>query len=267
MSSVIDNIPSEIQEEKHVVPKMNWAKIVSRDTPPNSIPTILLSLKQKTLQKNLQKKLPNNDNTEPPKPPTLKELINDREKVLIILRGLPGSGKTTFARNLCNQSTNLNIHKPEICSSDYYFEKDDGTYEYNPKDVGASHRWAQSELSAMIEDGVSYIILDNINSQSWEAKRYVEPAINNGYHVEIVQILSPWCKNLEELEKRCISNGHNVSLESIKKIAKRWHKTFTIDSIMNSTGPTHSRQPVKMINRRRVKSQTNQKRNHKTSKS
>jgi predicted kinase len=250
---VIDNIPSETQKKEEQAPKMNWANIVSKDTPPNSVPQILPSINTKNPSKSRTAEVKPRVAV---KPPTLSELIDEHDKVLIVLRGLPGSGKTTFAGNLCKQAADLGMCKPEICSSDFFFEKEDGSYEYNPRDIGASHRWSQTELSDMIEDGISYIILDNINSQSWEAKRYVEPAVNNGYHVEIVEVLSPWCKNFDELEKRCLANGHNVPVESIRKMAKKWHKVFTVDSIMSSTGPTRSR-PNNENTKKKKKSKNN----------
>ncbi|EGV98877.1 NEDD4-binding protein 2-like 2 [Cricetulus griseus] len=67
-----------------------------------------------------------------------EEKLNKLQKLLILLRGLPGSGKTTLSRILLGQSRD-----GIVFSTDDYFHHQDG-YRYNVNQLGDAHDWNQS---------------------------------------------------------------------------------------------------------------------------
>ncbi|XP_030331469.1 NEDD4-binding protein 2-like 2 isoform X2 [Strigops habroptila] len=138
------------------------------------------------------------------------------QKLLLILRGLPGSGKTTLSRVLLGQS-----HDGIVFSTDDYFRQQDG-YTYNAAQLGDAHDWNQKRAKQAMEQGKSPIIIDNTNTQAWEMKPYVEVALEKGYRVEFHEPDTWWKFDPEELEKETIlKKNHGHLFTKAKQRGKR----------------------------------------------
>ncbi|XP_028733936.1 NEDD4-binding protein 2-like 2 isoform X3 [Peromyscus leucopus] len=157
-----------------------------------------------------------------------EEKLNKLQKLLILLRGLPGSGKTTLSRILLGQSRD-----GIVFSTDDYFHHQDG-YRYNVNQLGDAHDWNQSRAKQAIDQGRSPVIIDNTNTQAWEMKPYVEMAIGKGYRVEFHEPETWWKFDPEELEKR---NKHGVSRKKIAQMLDRYEFQMSISIVMNSVEP------------------------------
>ena len=61
-------------------------------------------------------------------------------KKLVIIRGIPGSGKSTHASGLIKayQSEGRTTAHFE---ADMFFTHEDGSYHWNPKQIGFAHQW------------------------------------------------------------------------------------------------------------------------------
>ncbi|XP_021534020.1 NEDD4-binding protein 2-like 2 isoform X1 [Neomonachus schauinslandi] len=158
------------------------------------------------------------------------EKLNKLQKLLILLRGLPGSGKTTLSRILLGQSRD-----GIVFSTDDYFHHQDG-YRYNVNQLGDAHDWNQNRAKQAINQGRSPVIIDNTNTQAWEMKPYVEMAIGKGYRVEFHEPETWWKFDPEELEKR---NKHGVSRKKIAQMLDRYEYEMSISIVMNSVEPSH----------------------------
>lgn len=159
-----------------------------------------------------------------------EEKLNKLQKLLILLRGLPGSGKTTLSRILLGQSRD-----GIVFSTDDYFHHQDG-YRYNVNQLGDAHDWNQNRAKQAINQGRSPVIIDNTNTQAWEMKPYVEMAIGKGYRVEFHEPETWWKFDPEELEKR---NKHGVSRKKIAQMLDRYEYQMSISIVMNSVEPVH----------------------------
>ncbi|XP_061484417.1 NEDD4-binding protein 2-like 2 isoform X2 [Rhineura floridana] len=155
----------------------------------------------------------------------------ESQKLLLILRGLPGSGKTTLSRILLGQSRD-----GIVFSTDDYFRQNNGCWSYNVGQLGAAHDWNQKRAKQAMDQGRSPIIIDNTNTQAWEMKPYVEAALEKGYGVEFHEPNTWWKFDPEELEKR---NEHGVSREKIVQMLERYEYQMSIPIIMNSVLPFH----------------------------
>ncbi|XP_064907555.1 uncharacterized protein LOC102091118 isoform X2 [Columba livia] len=159
-----------------------------------------------------------------------EERFSCSQKLLLILRGLPGSGKSTLSRILLGQS-----HDGVIFSTDDYFRQQDG-YMYDAAQLGDAHEWNQKRAKQAMEEGKSPVIIDNTNTQAWEMKPYVEVALEKGYKVEFHEPDTWWKFDPEELEKR---NKHGVTHEKIAQMLERYEYQISIPIVMNSVVPPH----------------------------
>lgn len=93
-----------------------------------------------------------------------------REKVLIILRGLPGSGKTTLAHQIADV----------VCCADDFFYKG-GEYQFDPKKLAQAHQQCRDNVKVAMEKGVTKIAVANTATQVWEFEPYLKMAQDFGY--------------------------------------------------------------------------------------
>ena len=99
------------------------------------------------------------------------------EKVLYIVRGVPGSGKSTFAKSL--GGTHF--------EADMFFMKD-GEYKFDMFKIKEAHKWCQDSVNtAMIMNNTAglneTIVVSNTFTQEWEMKPYFDLAELHGYKV------------------------------------------------------------------------------------
>jgi predicted kinase len=97
-------------------------------------------------------------------------------KELYLVRGIPGSGKSTFAKSLV---------KKEYChkEADQYFLNSDGEYKFKPTQIGAAHQWCQDEVDNLMRYSHSPIVVSNTFTQEWEMEAYYKLAKQYDYRV------------------------------------------------------------------------------------
>ena len=104
-------------------------------------------------------------------------------KELILLRGLPGSGKSTFAKKLVE-------HDFLICEADKYFiDVITGEYKFDASKLKDAHRYCHDIVETYMADSLIHdqwyreIVVSNTFTQEWEMKPYFELAEKYGYRV------------------------------------------------------------------------------------
>ncbi|NXM86078.1 N4BP2 protein, partial [Oenanthe oenanthe] len=152
-------------------------------------------------------------------------------QVLVLLRGVPGSGKSYLARNLLEDNPG-----GIILSTDDYFYKH-GQYHYDPDCLGEAHDWNRKRAKEAFEMRISPIIIDNTNIQAWEMKPYVTLAQQFKYKVMFREPDTWWKFKPKELERR---NIHGVSKEKIIRMLERFERCLTVRSILDSSVPDKS---------------------------
>lgn len=143
--------------------------------------------------------------------------------VVYIMRGLPGSGKSTRAGHIKEQ-LEQSYDEVKLLSYDDYFIKD-GEYEFSKESyygpTGARFKCMKDYLEA-ISNGYQYIILDNTNPTWSHCESYVKIAIDNGYDVMFCESDSVWAKDVEKCAER---NTHGVPIEEIKRRSLIYEKS------------------------------------------
>lgn len=80
---------------------------------------------------------------------------------LHIIRGLPGSGKSTYAEKL-KEEMNIKNH----FEADMYFLDKDGNYNFIPKIVYKAHKWCIAEVEKTIQNSEDVIVANTFTKQS-----------------------------------------------------------------------------------------------------
>lgn len=102
-------------------------------------------------------------------------------KTLILVRGLPGSGKSTFANFVWNDYA--------ICEADKFFYDKEGNYNFDPNRLKAAHEWCRFQVEERMknnEENPQYypeIVVSNTFTQEWEMEAYYELAKKYDYLV------------------------------------------------------------------------------------
>ncbi len=124
------------------------------------------------------------------------------EKILIIVRGLPSSGKTSFGKLLGTKA---------ICSADDYITHK-GVYMWKPETVSKSHDWCQRKCRRFMQIGAQRIVIANTNTTAREMQPYIDMAKRYGYVYYSVIV-----------EKRHENfNDHGVPQQTLEKMKDRF---------------------------------------------
>ena len=123
------------------------------------------------------------------------------EIILYAFRGLPGSGKTTFAKSL-----NLKFFE-----ADQYFEKfNDSKYDF--KLLKKAHQYCYQSVKEELENGRSVIVSNTMTSEEEVLEYY---SLAKELNVKFVSVILENRHNGESI--------HNVPISSIEKMKKRFH--------------------------------------------
>lgn len=134
-------------------------------------------------------------------------------KILYLIRGLPGSGKSTLGEILA----------PGQCvSADDFAEDAEGRYCFDPDKLSYYHKECEKSCRYWMEgfrrtrphalnpSEPSVIAVANTFSQPWEAEPYFEMADEYGYEVFVIE-----CQN-------DFGSIHNVPQKTIDAMRSRW---------------------------------------------
>lgn len=127
-------------------------------------------------------------------------------KTLILLRGLPGAGKSTIARLLVGDKDYC--HK----EADMYFVDRDGNYNFDGSKLKLAHEWCRGEVEFLMRHEHSTVVVSNTFTQEWEMEAYYELAKKYDYRVTALVVEN----------RHNGKNVHGVPDEVLEKMAERF---------------------------------------------
>lgn len=175
----------------------------------------------------------------------IKSFALEGIKVMVIMRGCPGSGKTYLVQHLANslsseQSKALGwtVTHPvdhHIFSADDFWINPLGKYVFNSEYIEYAHKWNQKLVRQAASEGRSPIFVDNTHTRLWEMQTVATIAVEFGYLIEIVDSkdvkTQKWAFSVNDLVRR---NVHGVHYDAIKRMVERYELDVTPKKIFKT---------------------------------
>jgi predicted kinase len=120
---------------------------------------------------------------------------------LVLIRGVPGSGKTTLAKSM-NGYVNF--------EADQYFETANG-YAYDARHIREAHRVCQERTRRALKEGLCVVV-----SNTFTTLAELEPYFTMSDSFRIVEATGRW------------QNVHDVPQHRVDEMRKRWEPTAVI---------------------------------------
>jgi len=136
---------------------------------------------------------------------------------VVIVRGVPGTGKSTYAQSL-RYALDGEVIEPVIVSADDFFQKQ-GFYQFDVSKLAMAHNECKQKFLAAIRSRQVFIVVDNGNAMRWEYAPFVELAERENYFVRIVEFA---CFSSEEVDACHRRNVHNVPPHAMANMLRRW---------------------------------------------
>ena len=143
-------------------------------------------------------------------------------RVLYIIRGLPGSGKSSLGEDLINHhwasggKPGVGIWMRHCYSADDWFTDKKGNYNFVPEELPQAHEDCQLRVQGAMLDKVERIAVCNTFTQAWEAERYFELCKIYDYSPFVIQ-----CQN-------DFGNIHGCSDDKIEEMRERWDENIWV---------------------------------------
>ena len=132
-----------------------------------------------------------------------KLLKENHNLKLILIRGISGSGKTTYAKNLIKQDPSLSHYE-----ADMFFYKD-GNYNFDPTKLKDAHAWCKAQTENDLQNGKS-VVVSNTFTQKWEIEPYIQLGKKYGADIIIKKATGNY------------KNVHGVPDEALERMRTRW---------------------------------------------
>lgn len=140
----------------------------------------------------------------------------DLRNRLFIVRGIPGSGKTTLSRLIAIFIDNVTEGRAEHFATDMFWEKD-GEYNFNPVRLDEAHKWCRRQVEAALSEGVHSAVVHNTFSQRWEVTPYLDIADTYGYNPFILET------------QNFFGSEHDIPERTFDEIAGRFHDAVEVN--------------------------------------
>ena len=132
---------------------------------------------------------------------------------LILVRGLPGSGKSTFAQTFALTCTAANQTVAGPFEADQFFiNKETNVYEFDAALLGHAHGLCFRNTEDAMQKATSTVIVSNTFTTQRELKPYLELAAKYNYQVTSLVVEN----------RHGNSSVHNVPDEALDKMQNRF---------------------------------------------
>ncbi len=135
------------------------------------------------------------------------------QKVLTLVRGLPGSGKSSYAQFIKN---GFGADNAIVCSADDFFYKN-GVYTFDGSKLAEAHADCQHRTRSGLMAGMNIVVANTFTCR-WEMEPYIQIASDMGVRVVVVDCFDG---GMDDATLARV-NIHDVPEKSIALMRARW---------------------------------------------
>ncbi|MHA1220024.1 MAG: AAA family ATPase [Candidatus Heimdallarchaeaceae archaeon] len=125
-------------------------------------------------------------------------------KLLLIIRGVSGCGKTTLGNILVGEANN-------IAADTYFYELGDGEYAFDATKLGEAHAWCKRKVEELLKAGTPRVAVSNTSTRERDVNTYRYLGLDYGYTVAIMTVEN-WHEGVD---------AHNVPEETLVKMEQQ----------------------------------------------
>lgn len=134
--------------------------------------------------------------------------MRNNNNEIILIRGVPGSGKTTKAKK--------EYPNHVLYEADQFFTDHKGNYAFDPQKIQDAHKWCQAKAKRSLHAGKN-VVVANTFTRVWEMKPYLMMASRLGCKVKVIEASGSF------------KNVHGVPEEKVKEMRERF-ESYTDNS-------------------------------------
>ncbi|GBP90540.1 NEDD4-binding protein 2-like 2 [Eumeta japonica] len=155
-------------------------------------------------------------------------------RTLVLMRGLPGSGKSYLANYIINVTVGASEmnYKMHIMSTDD-LRIENGKYQYNRSQNQEVVEKNEDMVKLGTMKGLSPIVVDNTNLNVKSILPFLTYGVSEGYYIEFVMPHTPWSTDFNALVKK---NQHGSKLEEILHKMSIFEEDLTPENVMKAYG-------------------------------
>ena len=127
---------------------------------------------------------------------------------IILIRGLPGSGKTSLAKLLSE-----NGKYPVFSVDEYFTDAQTGAYTFDHKRNYLAYAACEENAKRCMMDDCEKIFIDNTFTLEWEMEPYFQLADKFGYQIFVITVEN----------RHGGKNTHGITEEQLEKMASKYN--------------------------------------------
>lgn len=132
-------------------------------------------------------------------------------QTLYLIRGVPGSGKSTFAQTLLEEGVVQKHYEADM----YFIDEETGEYNFNAKYLQWAHNWCQSHAESALYAGLD-VVVSNTSTTEKEVQVYKEIAEKTASKFVCIAVES----------RHTGTNLHGVPSEKIEQMKQKLKSSF-----------------------------------------
>jgi tRNA uridine 5-carbamoylmethylation protein Kti12 len=151
--------------------------------------------------------------------------FQNNQHYVIVLRGLPGSGKSVFARQIVGAAAEWGL-RAVICSDDDFYARADENLRNNPLAPQLAREFCQRKFNAIMgtmdrndADFADVVIIDNINHRVDDFAHYKDTA---RHWTDPFRVFTIGWHNEEEAMRQATRSTHEVTPETLQRLMNEW---------------------------------------------